>query len=199
MMANFQLIVMCIYNVCVGIVCRYLRTIRETNKGKIESRAREIVRKRQQQIDSEDSVKFTFRRNPCVRDWTVFSEEGYYPHNPEKSNQDSYKIATDSETGAILFSVFDGHGTAGDLVSQYCRDNVAQLCFGDKAFPSNIPAVLTDMNIRLDKDTVTGMLDICMLPSLASTGTYRQYLGADAEIDMLKVPTNCVPTRSSHG
>jgi hypothetical protein len=44
-----------------------------------------------------------------------------------KTNQDAYLINTefDGDPNKVIFGVFDGHGTYGDKVSQYLKDNFA--------------------------------------------------------------------------
>ena len=57
----------------------------------------------------------------------VCTVAGLKPGNPKWQNQDSYVISEDlqANTNHHCFSVLDGHGEVGHLVSQRCRD---QLC-----------------------------------------------------------------------
>ena len=54
------------------------------------------------------------------------SLRGHYPDEPDKANQDTYKMVPSfgGDHSKILLGVFDGHGAAGDLAAQFVRDNV---------------------------------------------------------------------------
>lgn len=49
--------------------------------------------------------------------YTGQSKKGFAPFNTGKKNQDSYFIRSDPATNSIIFSVMDGHGEVGHLVS----------------------------------------------------------------------------------
>ncbi|EQC30230.1 hypothetical protein SDRG_12080 [Saprolegnia diclina VS20] len=49
------------------------------------------------------------------------SKKGYAPYNPRKKNQDSMIMQYDASSKSLLLGVFDGHGEAGDGVSQFFR------------------------------------------------------------------------------
>lgn len=55
-------------------------------------------------------------------------QRGLYPDDPDKENQDSFKIipAFDGEERTILMGVFDGHGEYGDDCSRFVRDNIEE-------------------------------------------------------------------------
>ena len=57
----------------------------------------------------------------CIKVYSGVSKKGYAPYNPSKKNQDSMIMSEDSATGSILLAALDGHGEAGDYVSQYFR------------------------------------------------------------------------------
>mmetsp|Transcript_37128 Transcript_37128/g.90011 ORF Transcript_37128/g.90011 Transcript_37128/m.90011 type:complete len:759 (-) Transcript_37128:295-2571(-) len=60
--------------------------------------------------------------------YAYFSQKGYYPDDPHKPNQDSYKVIEKfgaAEANDAFFGVFDGHGRDGDLCAQFTRDNIA--------------------------------------------------------------------------
>jgi hypothetical protein len=74
-----------------------------------------------------------------VTNYAGVSKKGYAPYNPRKKNQDSLIMAEDSATESIMFGVYDGHGEAGDLVSQYFQ----------KRFPKVISfQLLTELTSR---------------------------------------------------
>lgn len=53
-------------------------------------------------------------------------QRGLYPSDPDKENQDAYKIVPDfdGEERTIMMGVFDGHGEYGDECSVFVRDNI---------------------------------------------------------------------------
>ena len=57
----------------------------------------------------------------AIKVYSGVSKKGYAPYNPSKKNQDSMIMSEDPVTGAILLAALDGHGEAGDFVSQYFR------------------------------------------------------------------------------
>ena len=59
--------------------------------------------------------------------YAYFSQKGYYPDDPHKPNQDSYKVIEKfgaDEANDAFFGVFDGHGRDGDLCAQFTRDHL---------------------------------------------------------------------------
>ncbi len=48
------------------------------------------------------------------------------------------------ETTSLLIGVLDGHGEAGDLVSQYFRDRFPALVFAHKAFPAKAEVAMSE-------------------------------------------------------
>ena len=55
-------------------------------------------------------------------------QRGLYPDEPDKENQDAFKIipSFDGENKLILMGVFDGHGEYGDECAQFVRDNIEE-------------------------------------------------------------------------
>lgn len=53
-------------------------------------------------------------------------QRGLYPDDPEKENQDAFKITPsfDGMDACIMMAVFDGHGEYGDDCSGFARDNI---------------------------------------------------------------------------
>ena len=55
-------------------------------------------------------------------------QRGLYPDDPNKENQDAFKIVPDfdDDKGVIMLGVFDGHGEYGDDCSAFVRDNISE-------------------------------------------------------------------------
>lgn len=62
------------------------------------------------------------------------SKKGYAPYNPRKKNQDRLIMHPDEDSGAIMFSVFDGHGEAGHLVSEQFKQKYAAAVFSSAEY-----------------------------------------------------------------
>ncbi|CAK4145875.1 unnamed protein product [Aphanomyces euteiches] len=62
------------------------------------------------------------------------SKKGYAPYNPRKKNQDSMIMQFHAESKTLLLGVFDGHGEAGDGVSQYFRTHFPPELFNHAQF-----------------------------------------------------------------
>lgn len=58
--------------------------------------------------------------------YACLSQRGYYPDEPDKENQDAFKLVPDlsGQTGLFLAGVFDGHGEYGDDCAEFVRDMV---------------------------------------------------------------------------
>lgn len=66
----------------------------------------------------------------AITSWSGVSKKGYAPYNPRKKNQDILIMEEDKETNSILLAVFDGHGEAGDGVSQFFKAQLPPTLFG---------------------------------------------------------------------
>jgi len=72
-----------------------------------------------------------------VKQYGGCSKKGYAPYNPRKQNQDSMVMTLDKATGGLLLATLDGHGEAGDKVSQHFTKRLATDLFKHKHWPSN--------------------------------------------------------------
>ena len=78
-------------------------------------------------VDSDKSNRKIRAEDECViRSYAGVSKKGYAPYNPRKRNQDAILMEEDKEHSTLIFGVFDGHGEAGDLVSHYFTERIAQ-------------------------------------------------------------------------
>jgi serine/threonine protein phosphatase PrpC len=69
-----------------------------------------------------------------ITSYAGVSKKGYAPYNTRKKNQDSLIMEEHAETGSLLLCVFDGHGEAGDAVSQFFRDRMPKDLFASPEF-----------------------------------------------------------------
>ena len=72
--------------------------------------------------------------NLAIGGYAGISKKGYAPYNPRKKNQDSLVMEFHEETNSLLLCVFDGHGEAGDGVSQYFKTHYPIALFGHSNF-----------------------------------------------------------------
>lgn len=57
----------------------------------------------------------------------VCTMKGLKPGNPNWQNQDNFIVKEGGGEGVCIYTVFDGHGELGHLVSQRCRDQLPSL------------------------------------------------------------------------
>jgi len=69
-----------------------------------------------------------------ISSYAGVSKKGYAPYNPRKKNQDILIMQEHAETGSLLLAVFDGHGEAGDAVSQFFRKELPPTLFSHPRF-----------------------------------------------------------------
>mmetsp|Transcript_22661 Transcript_22661/g.72913 ORF Transcript_22661/g.72913 Transcript_22661/m.72913 type:complete len:371 (+) Transcript_22661:113-1225(+) len=86
--------------------------------------------------EAEEAAAST-RARSVVSTYAGVCKKGYAPYNPRKKNQDSIVMQEHEETGALLLAALDGHGEAGDLVSQFFRDRLTKYIFSSRDFPSD--------------------------------------------------------------
>lgn len=89
-----------------------------------------------------------------IRTYWGASKKGYAPYNPRKRNQDSILMREHKPTGTMLLCVLDGHGEAGDLVSHYITDHLADRVFAHKEFATNPGKAMRDEALKLEKAIV---------------------------------------------
>lgn len=80
------------------------------------------------------------------------SKKGYAPYNPRKKNQDILIMEEDKETGSLLLCVFDGHGEAGDGVSQFFKAQLPPTLFAHPSFKGDIQTAITESVAFLEKN-----------------------------------------------
>jgi cGMP-dependent protein kinase len=58
--------------------------------------------------------------------YAYWTQQGWYPDDPHKANQDAYSITHKfgGEEGDIMFGVYDGHGEEGHRCSAYVKKNL---------------------------------------------------------------------------
>jgi len=69
-----------------------------------------------------------------IEQYAGVSKKGYAPYNPRKKNQDILIMEKDEETNTLLLCVFDGHGEAGDGVSQFFKAQLPPTLFAHPEF-----------------------------------------------------------------
>lgn len=85
------------------------------------------IRERQEWNDS--ALSYTIgseAKGPITLNYAYLCQRGLYPDDPDKENQDAFKIAPafDGEQATIMMGVFDGHGEYGDDCSTFVRENI---------------------------------------------------------------------------
>lgn len=70
----------------------------------------------------------------AIASYAGLSKKGYAPYNPRKKNQDSMIIKHHADTKSLLLCVLDGHGEAGDGVSNFIREKLPAEIFKHEKF-----------------------------------------------------------------
>ena len=70
----------------------------------------------------------------AIVDVAGVSKKGYAPYNPRKKNQDILIMEPHDATNTMLLAVFDGHGEAGDGVSQFFQAQLPPTLFSHPEF-----------------------------------------------------------------
>lgn len=91
-----------------------------------------------------------------VKQYAGKSKKGYAPYNPRKRNQDSLMMEFDSATNSVLFGVLDGHGEAGDLVSQYFTNRLPKRLFAHSKWKSDPLKAMASELEKLEKEILKG-------------------------------------------
>lgn len=112
-------------------------------------------------LDSPDTPGFNSTtktlKGHVVKKFAGVSKKGYAPYNPRKQNQDSLVMEEDKTSGALFLATLDGHGEAGDLVSQHFTSRLPKLLFSHASWPSNPGKAMTEVLAKLEdmviKDT----------------------------------------------
>lgn len=65
--------------------------------------------------------------------------------NPNKPNQDSYLINSNTDEGSHLFAVADGHGAQGHFVSQLAIKRLEEYFGQDRKAAKNYESLFTDI------------------------------------------------------
>ena len=96
------------------------------------------------------STTTTTREGHVIKRYAGCSKKGYAPYNPRKQNQDSILMEEDTKTGALFLATLDGHGEAGDLVSQHFTKRLKDEVFGHPDWPSNPGKIMTQALAKLE-------------------------------------------------
>ena len=84
---------------------------------------------RERQEWNEQPLSYTIgnaAKGPIRMNYAYLCQRGLYPDDPDKENQDAFKIVPDfdGDETSIMMGVFDGHGEYGDDCSGFVRDNI---------------------------------------------------------------------------
>lgn len=85
------------------------------------------------------------------------SKKGYAPYNPRKKNQDALAMREDPATQTQAILVLDGHGEAGDLVSNYFANRYVEEVFAHPRWPdgrAGMRAASADVLAKLERELI---------------------------------------------
>lgn len=91
--------------------------------------------------------------------YSCVCQRGWYPDAPDKPNQDAFKMVPTfgGSSSQLLLAVFDGHGSSGDKIAQFVRDDLEQtlaklMLRYPKDFNQAYKVAYMQMNQRLHHD-----------------------------------------------
>lgn len=96
------------------------------------------------------------RSRSVVTAYAGVSKKGFAPYNTRKKNQDSLIMEEHEETGALFLGALDGHGEAGDLVSQYFRARLPRRVFEHPAFLADPGKAMADALAQVEDEVIDG-------------------------------------------
>jgi len=78
---------------------------------------------------SNNTSTSTDDRRKVRVDYAICTQQGYYPDDPHKQNQDTFSVTQDMATveGDSFFAVYDGHGPVGDRFAIFAKQNLPRL------------------------------------------------------------------------
>ena len=127
------------------------------------------IRSRQEWNEQPESYKIGKDKGAVITlryGWVC--QRGLYPDDPDKENQDSFKIipSFDGEPKTLLMGVFDGHGEYGDDCSAFVRDSIGDYLAAarkeykkdlEKSFRASFRKMNSDMHFQTDfSDLLSG-------------------------------------------
>jgi serine/threonine protein phosphatase PrpC/CRP-like cAMP-binding protein len=141
-------------------------------------------------------------------------QRGLYPDEPDKENQDAFKIepAFDGMDASIMFAVFDGHGEYGDECAGFARENIVSFLSAakqehgtdlEKAFRSAFRKLNSAMHYSKDfSDSLSGTTAVVAFFEgnsvwVANVGDSRAIVGklANGELKATALSTDQTPYR----
>lgn len=131
--------------------------------------------------DYDDAIQVGGAVCRVIEDYAGVSKKGYAPYNPRKKNQDVLIMEQHVETGTMLMCVFDGHGEAGDGVSNFFKAQLPPTLFSHPAFADrkggpekeidNMKVALTEATAFLENNLLRGEQYLRFSASTASHHT----------------------------
>ncbi|DAZ93607.1 TPA: hypothetical protein N0F65_003657 [Lagenidium giganteum] len=134
------------------------------------------------QVTTND-VEYVEDGTNAVAAYAGLSKKGYAPYNPRKKNQDSMIIKHDSETKSLLLCVFDGHGEAGDGVSNSIRDRFPTELFKHPKFAASGDLNIDAANIRV---AITDALNTVEKHVLRDSSIDTEFSGTTAVVSVIR-------------
>ena len=92
--------------------------------------------------------------------FAALTQRGYYPHQPDKANQDAFSVVPSVTKEGHWFAVYDGHGPCGEKISGYAREHVS------KRFKSAREAELKSVDDALSVAHLAANTEVANAPSI---------------------------------
>ena len=92
--------------------------------------------------------------------FAALTQRGYYPHQPDKANQDAFSVVPSVTKEGHWFAVYDGHGPCGEKISGYASEHVS------KRFKSAREAELKSVDDALSVAHLAANTEVANAPSI---------------------------------
>ena len=117
----------------------------------------------EERTDISDNLRFELGDTGITLRYSWLSQRGYYPEDLEKPNQDAFKVIPSfgGNPQCFFMGVFDGHGSAGDPIAYYVRDNVQEMLERNmQRFPNDFNQAYRSTYLALNQ-RVHGQVSTC--------------------------------------
>jgi len=101
---------------------------------------------------SEESKAVSHEESRCaVTEYSGVSKKGHAPYNPRKKNQDAIIMTDDEKTCSLVLCCLDGHGEAGDGVSQHFKAELTKEMFKHPSWADDPKKATKDSILKVEQ------------------------------------------------
>ncbi|GMH96559.1 hypothetical protein TrVE_jg8133 [Triparma verrucosa] len=102
-------------------------------------------------VADDETVESGTDSRCAVTEYSGLSKKGHAPYNPRKKNQDSLIMADHEATNSLVLCVLDGHGEAGDGVSQYFKKELGKEMFNHPSWANDPKKATRESILKVER------------------------------------------------